>query len=154
MDVLLLALFDHQYLCKYPELLSLQPMSHHPLMNEFIFRWLKTIRKQQKCQVLDEIQSHLVTQSLSGPRGSCPSAQSFSLFVFDGLLPHQVPEQHAEHRVRGQPQEHGAHAFIQPQEALSLAHFEQTVGEAVVQAALRSRSQPGKFPFDLWKSSP
>ncbi len=51
------------------------------------------------------------------------SASSLALFAFHCLLPHQIPEQHAEHCVRSQAQEDRAHTFIQPQQALSSAHL-------------------------------
>lgn len=54
-------------------------------------------------------------------------APSLALVVFNCSSSHQIPEQHAEHCVWGQTQEDRSHAFIQPYQALSLAHFQHTV---------------------------
>lgn len=55
------------------------------------------------------------------------SASSMALVILHCLLPHQIPEQHAEHCVWGQTQEDRPHAFIQPQQALRSAHFQHTI---------------------------
>lgn len=55
------------------------------------------------------------------------SASSVFLAILHCLLPHQIPEQHAEHRVWGQTQEDRPHSFIQTQWALCSAHFQHTI---------------------------
>lgn len=66
-------------------------------------------------------------------------ASFLALVALDCLLSHQIPEQHAEHRVRSQAEKDRTHAFVQAQHAFSLAHLQHAVGEAVVQTALKER---------------
>lgn len=62
--------------------------------------------------------------------------------VLQSSLPHDVPQQHAEHGVRHQAHEDGTHALIEPQQALGATHLQQAVQEAGVEATLlRSREQ-------------
>lgn len=73
-------------------------------------------------------------------------ASSLALVAFYRLLSQQIPEQHAEHSVRGQTQEHGAHAFVQTQHALGLADLQHAVREAVVQTPLKGEKKRAMSP--------
>lgn len=64
-----------------------------------------------------------------------PGSRGLQL-VLEHPLPHQVPEQHAEHGVGGQAQEDGPDALVEPQQPLRLAHLQHAVQEAPVQLAL------------------
>lgn len=68
-------------------------------------------------------------------------ASCMVLVVLDCLLPHQIPEQHAEHCVRGQTKEDRAHAFIKTQQALSLAHLQHTIWKSMIQTPLKGRQR-------------
>lgn len=65
-----------------------------------------------------------------------PRASQGLQLVLEHPLPHQVPQQHAEHGVGGQAQEDGPDALVEPQQPLRLAHLHHAVQEAPVQLAL------------------
>lgn len=85
-----------------------------------------------------------MTNSLFGHFVRVAWAASVALTLFHRLLSHQVPEQHAEDRVRGQTKEDRAHPFIQAQQTLGLAHFQHTVQKPTVEAALKNTQQLSK----------
>lgn len=87
--------------------------------------------------VIHHISGQGERKELSSCTPSTSGLASFmALVVLHHLLSHQIPEQHAEHRVRSQTQKDRTHAFIQAQHAFGLAHLQHTVRKPVVETAL------------------
>lgn len=66
---------------------------------------------------------------------------SLQSIVLQSFLPHDIPQQHAEHSVRRKAHEDRTHALIQTQNPLGTVHLHQAVQEPCVEATLRSSTE-------------